>query len=725
MTGIVKVIWPDDLAKAEFDESKHPRAKDGEFTDKGGGGGGGAAPAPDGGPMPSSAPSADAGPKYDPGAFWEDKGAKKLVDAYPGPHDDAEAAFSMADGMGLKGKARYDYAAGLMRVSLARGSDRDKFDHAMTAVRIAELRERKKAGVFEPGKKIVRPAAAAAPVAAPAPKAPTAAPKPATAAPATPTPFITPTPAPAAAPAPVAAPDALMPVYKKAHEEMRDFINMHGHLTGGDMMALKTAADDKERYGILLNVGKRLAKDDPYRAEFDALATRHRIRLLRAKKAAGGDVAPAVAKPVAVRPTSGVPMPGPGMRPDGGLGAAPAAAPPVDLSPDEHKAIEEEVFGGAIREMYLKAKAKIGRNDDLYAAQKAAEHTKSGMIDFSVKINEISTKAGVTDLKYFKSVDDVATSANLAYDAKMKAALDAKVAAAAAAPRAEPKKPGVAAAKPKGPLTAPPMDPTREHIRKAEKPLYQAKGEHLANAKNYCSRVISDYARDHRKTKEAVEKEVVERLKAAVATNSLCKRTGIHAMETVLATDGRFKTQFETGRSEGCLSPEHRNNAEVKGMGFADGKKITPHLRPVYGYIEGAGSNSESYGEIKLVMKDSVKKRTTITCGDSLGMFAEGYACGSPMLNPGIECLDDSIEYLMDAKKGKGMGTEGWRYMEAQMTGGLELAEVQKVVFHASCFGWHGRPARGTKPELGDRYLAVEAKLKAMGIEVEYAPDVS
>jgi hypothetical protein len=722
------------MIKVDFDPTEHPRVPKGE------GGGGEFAPKGGGGGEPAAASAAEApakAPAYDRDKFFTVVGARRLVEAYPGgDHDLPEIMAAAPDD--LKGKALYDFMAAGLRAKLS-GADRDKFDHAMTAVRIAELRERKKAGVFEPGKKIGPPRVSAAPVAPPAPRTATVPPKPAAVASVSAVPPKAPT-APPRSPTMEARDRAILdavfgtpaPAAPETFWEGEGMRRLKLAYPGPDDdpvlafdMAGKLGLSGKKRYDYVVHSMRGALMRAEDKSTFDRAVTAIRIAELRErKKAAGAGPAALPARFVTVRPTSGVPMPGPGMRPDGGLGAAPAPASALpDLTPDEVKPIEAEVAGDGIRAIYLRVKAKIGKNDKLYALQHSVTSDIDGVIEFRDKAREIAAeKLSGSDLETLDNeMVEMTNNIRDRYAVKIREAREAKVPAPAPAPRPAPAKPGAAAAKPHAPLKAPPADPAREYIRKAEKPLYQAKGEDLENARNHAETEISDWARRHKTTVASARKKVLDYFRASVKDKPLCKRTGIDAMTRVIDGDGRFKTQFETGRSEGCLSPSHRNRAEMYGMGFKDGVKITPHLRPIYGYIEGAGSDAESYGEIKLVMKEEVKKRTTITCGDSLGDFANGSLCGTPLLNPDIEGLDGEVEDLMDHPRGAGL--KGWSsYMEAQITGGVELAEVQKVVFHSSCFeGEWGM--RGGKPQLSDRYKIVEAKLKDMGIEVEYAPD--
>jgi hypothetical protein len=138
-----------------------------------------------------------------------------------------------------------------------------------------------------------------------------------------------------------------------------------------------------------------------------------------------------------------------------------------------------------------------------------------------------------------------------------------------------------------------------------------------------------------------------------------------------------------------------RSAAEEVGLGVP--KKIPHKDRPVYGYVYG-DSGASQYGDIELVFKPHVRERTTITCGDSLGIMRSGKACGTPLTDPSLEGVDEHASYVhrKDA--------EGMSYVEAQIQGGAHLSEVASVVIHENAL-MHGRTT-----------ARIKAKLTAMGI---------
>ena len=97
-----------------------------------------------------------------------------------------------------------------------------------------------------------------------------------------------------------------------------------------------------------------------------------------------------------------------------------------------------------------------------------------------------------------------------------------------------------------------------------------------------------------------------------------------------------FLNQFETGTSEGRLSPQLRNHAESVLMGVPEATyaAFDPAMKPRYGYLRTApdasakmGPPSRSYGPDTYVFKaEKVRDFLTYTDGDSLGYCYVG--CG-------------------------------------------------------------------------------------------------
>lgn len=245
-------------------------------------------------------------------------------------------------------------------------------------------------------------------------------------------------------------------------------------------------------------------------------------------------------------------------------------------------------------------------------------------------------------------------------------------------------------------------------IEKAKTPLYLPSKENKDKVIKYVKNSIQRAEGDIGASGEEAVKIIRDKFKKMLAGKPVSMRVQSGVLDEVLRGDGRFKTQFETGRSRGYLSPETRSDAENKGLGFPSGVENNKRLRPIYGYIAGVGSEASSYGEIELIFKKSVRNRTTVTCGDSLGGFQSHDVAGTPLIKPDIEGIDGSA---YDVVRGK----LRHEYMEAQIHGGAKISEVETVKFHSNCFR-HGAL-------LDAEYADYEKKLKAMGIKVVYDAD--
>jgi len=161
-----------------------------------------------------------------------------------------------------------------------------------------------------------------------------------------------------------------------------------------------------------------------------------------------------------------------------------------------------------------------------------------------------------------------------------------------------------------------------------------------------------------------------------------------NALEQII-DDGRVKSQFETGTSEGHLDPDARAEAEEKGLGAPFDLSVED--RPIYGYVHHpeAGHDTSAYGDIALCMKPEVKDRTTVTFGDSLSLFHMGRMVGAPMKRADKYAMASHAAFaLMRAARMSGVKRrlpKWWiemePYIEAQIHGQVRLQDVQKVIF--------------------------------------------
>lgn len=135
---------------------------------------------------------------------------------------------------------------------------------------------------------------------------------------------------------------------------------------------------------------------------------------------------------------------------------------------------------------------------------------------------------------------------------------------------------------------------------------------------------------------------------------------------SLILDSGRVKSQFETGEGT-WFDPEGRAFSEAMTSGL---RYDTPDdKRPIYGTIATEGADSftqytRAYGGVRLVLKDSVKDRSTVTAGDSF----ERRHIGSPARNP-----DPTLFPKADQENGYQF------YVEAQILGGLPVEDIEEL----------------------------------------------
>jgi len=134
-----------------------------------------------------------------------------------------------------------------------------------------------------------------------------------------------------------------------------------------------------------------------------------------------------------------------------------------------------------------------------------------------------------------------------------------------------------------------------------------------------------------RRTKHLLEEEMITeedlnyietKLAESMKYQNIYIRVDGKTLDKILK-DGRFKSQFETGRSKGLFNPEKRRGFEKELLGIPEG--LPDEMRPIYGYITSAEGGElpysgaiNQYGEIAVKLKESVKNRATFTGTDSL-----------------------------------------------------------------------------------------------------------
>lgn len=222
------------------------------------------------------------------------------------------------------------------------------------------------------------------------------------------------------------------------------------------------------------------------------------------------------------------------------------------------------------------------------------------------------------------------------------------------------------------------------------------------------------------KPKDQVEAEIKQHLDDLFRDKPIAIRTTQAALGHILES-GRVKTQYETNRSKGLKDFDTRMAYEEMLFDIPKGHKLTAdddgipvQERPVYGYVavngllpSGLGSAEigdpetdalGQYGQFQIVLKDSVKPRTTAMVGDSLNNQHQG--APSPVLDPDIKSFSPSVQpgdHELSRDYSGGVMTNGIRgdrsledyeditfrsknYAEAHVHGGVTLDDIEEIL---------------------------------------------
>lgn len=159
-----------------------------------------------------------------------------------------------------------------------------------------------------------------------------------------------------------------------------------------------------------------------------------------------------------------------------------------------------------------------------------------------------------------------------------------------------------------------------------------------------------------------------------------------------IAADGRFKSQFETHSSRGIFDTTHRAEAEQKLFGApAD---LDPALRPIYGAIDpvqlGYKDGTLPYGNIRWILNDDVRARSTLVWGDSLDAADQSRAVGVAWDSFSTDPAAWRTPYMREQLL-RGDPSRRWNvgYIETQIHGGVSLSDVNHVIWDRfTASGW-------------------------------------
>lgn len=192
---------------------------------------------------------------------------------------------------------------------------------------------------------------------------------------------------------------------------------------------------------------------------------------------------------------------------------------------------------------------------------------------------------------------------------------------------------------------------------------------------------------------------IADDLKAMQTDGKVCIAMDEDSFSQLLSSDDqRFKTQFETKKSNGAYSQDGRRAGELRSQSMPLNEPNSK--RPIYGYVAESDDHDailingpEQYGGVRVVFKDDVKTRTTMTVGDSLSTGCVPIS----MTQKEITSFDawratDRIVYNIAENEGWnndsydiGFLNEG-NYFEAQIHDGVKLSDVEAVYIPTDSF---------------------------------------
>jgi hypothetical protein len=220
---------------------------------------------------------------------------------------------------------------------------------------------------------------------------------------------------------------------------------------------------------------------------------------------------------------------------------------------------------------------------------------------------------------------------------------------------------------------------------------------------------------------EELVKRAEDRIRLLLDNSDLNVRVPPKVMDQIVGdSEGRLKTQFETGTSGGALGTSYRRSVERDSLGVSTNEDA---IRPIYGYFSDRLSRAEyedkagQYGDVRIVFKDSVKERSTVTGDDSLNEYEPPYSITGSGLGDKFNIASlfkatedgqglpdrETLEKIANSVSiGDVLSGNGGLYLEAQIFGQPKVSEAAQIVY-----------SNGTKPD-----SKVEEWARKNGIEI-------
>jgi hypothetical protein len=184
---------------------------------------------------------------------------------------------------------------------------------------------------------------------------------------------------------------------------------------------------------------------------------------------------------------------------------------------------------------------------------------------------------------------------------------------------------------------------------------------------------------------QSFEDDIVPEITSVMENGKICIAVDAYSFAKIIGSkDPKFKTQFETAKSNGHYDPTTRRAGEARSQSVPI--SVSDSKRPIYGYLSTDDFDDsividgvEQYGEIRFVLKDSLKERSTMTVGDSLNRKS------MPMkLNktPSVSDVIRASQFTLRNGEDDWSGAEDWAdkdYFETQIFGGVSMKDVEKI----------------------------------------------
>jgi len=212
-------------------------------------------------------------------------------------------------------------------------------------------------------------------------------------------------------------------------------------------------------------------------------------------------------------------------------------------------------------------------------------------------------------------------------------------------------------------------------------------------------------------TIEIFKQKLQEKVEQVVKESNFFRATKVDVLDKVLNDSGRYKSQFETNRSNGCLDQRFRAQAEMQMFGFnepagfdhssiyrgegipEEAVKNNNEVRPIYGYFsdhEFGVINDEGtipprndviqYGEVTVkVKRDRAVQKTTLTFQDSLGQHDWPPTPASKPHFVSMRIRDYSVDGVLEKIERTSKTKWGSSYTEAQFHGQLRVDDIEAI----------------------------------------------